>query len=68
MLMMGCLGGDFAILILVKDSEGLLESGQVVRSQRFKDSFSVGLTKSGHTTWKIYKGPNTCVEQGGTVF
>ena len=30
MLMMGCLGGDFAILILVKDSEGLLESGQVI--------------------------------------
>ena len=54
LLMMGCLGGDCAILILVKDSEGLLESGQVVRGQRFKDSFSVGLAKSGHTTWKKF--------------
>ena len=51
--MMTCLGSDCAILILVKDSERLFEGGQVVRGQRFKDSFSVGLTKSGHNHLKV---------------
>ena len=65
-MMMTCLGSDCAILILVKDSERLFEGGQVVRGQRFKDSFSVGLTKSGHNhlkvaqTWRlVQKTPQT---------
>ena len=52
-MMTTCLSGDCAILILVKDSERLFEGGQVVRGQRFKDSFSVGLTKSGHNHLKV---------------
>ena len=52
MLMMVYLCGDCTVLILVKDREGLLEGGQVVRGQRFKDPFSVSFAKSCHTTWK----------------
>ena len=54
MLVDAYLCGDCTILILVKDREGLLKGGQVIRGQRFKDSFSVSLAKSSHTTWKIF--------------
>ena len=96
MMVMTYLGSDCAILIFVKDSEGLLvdgkvnddddnegadndgdddddnndcddcddnddnddddlEGGEVIRGQRFKDSFPVSLTKSSHSTLKILK-------------
>ena len=96
MMVMTYLGSDCAILVFVKDSEGLLgdgkvndnddndgadndgdddddkndcdddndnddnddddlEGGEVIRGQRFKDSFPVSLTKSSHSTLKILK-------------
>ena len=53
------LGGDGAVLVLVKDSEGLLEGGQLLWGEGLQDLLPVCLTKGSHASGISTKNVST---------